>query len=149
MDFCRYFYFEFQDLYSHCVVFDESILDPGGDLGRILEKDVEVEERQVKIWAAQIVLALEELHSKDIIYRDLKPENVVLDGKGNLHLIDFGLAKRGVNVLTQSFCGTPIYLPPEIIGRSGHNKMVDWYSLGVIIYELLVGRPPYFSSDCK
>jgi len=75
-------------------------LDPGGDLGRILEKDIEVEEKQIKIWAAQIVLALEELHSKDIIYRDLKPENVVLDEKGNLHLIDFGLAKRGVNVLT-------------------------------------------------
>ncbi|KAL4456925.1 hypothetical protein ABPG74_014563 [Tetrahymena malaccensis] len=121
----------------------------GGDLGRILEKDIEVDEFQVKVWAAQIVLALEELHKNDIIYRDLKPENVVLDAKGNLHLIDFGLAKKGVNAMTQSFCGTPIYLPPEIVGRSGHNKMVDWYSLGVIIYELLIGRPPYFSSDCK
>lgn len=73
----------------------------------------------------------------------------MFDAKGNLHLIDFGLAKKGVDTISNSFCGTPIYLPPEIIGRGGHNKMVDWYSLGVIIYELLVGRPPYFSKDCN
>ncbi len=58
------------------------------------------------------------------------------------------MCKKGANNLTGSFCGTPIYLPPEVVDKTGHNKMVDWYSLGVIIYEMLIGRPPYFSTDC-
>ena len=120
----------------------------GEDLGRILSDNSKLEEKYIKIWASQIVLALEELHNKDIIYRDLKPENLVLDKDGNLQLIDFGLAKKGANNLTRSFCGTPIYLPPEVVDKTGHNKMVDWYSLGVIIYEMLIGRPPYFSTNC-
>ncbi|EGR34651.1 protein kinase domain protein, partial [Ichthyophthirius multifiliis] len=119
----------------------------GGDLGRILAENIKIEEKYIKIWASQVVLALEELHNKDIIYRDLKPENLVLDQDGNLQLIDFGLCKKGANNLTGSFCGTPIYLPPEVVDKTGHNKMVDWYSLGVIIYEMLIGRPPYFSTD--
>lgn len=103
----------------------------------------------VKVYAAEIILAIEELHRHDIIYRDLKPDNVVLDEEGHAHLTDFGLSKEGVkmNKHTSSFCGSVAYLAPEMLKRSGHNHSLDWYLLGDLIYELLMGFPPFFSSD--
>jgi serine/threonine protein kinase len=127
------------------------ILDycPGGDLGRALERDRKFSEDRARIYLAEVLLALEELHNREIIYRDLKPDNVVLDADGHALLTDFGLSKEGVkeNDSTQSFCGSVAYLAPEMLRRAGHGKSVDWYLLGVLLYEMLVGMPPYFNRD--
>ena len=90
---------------------------------------------------AEILLALEDLHWRDIIYRDLKPDNVVIDDEGHALLTDFGLSKEGIydNTSATSFCGSVAYLAPEMLKRSGHGKSVDWYFLGVLLYEMLFG----------
>jgi len=94
-----------------------------------------------------VLLALEDLHKQDIIFRDLKPDNVVIDEEGHALLTDFGLSKEGVidNVTTNSFCGSVAYLAPEMLKKTGHGKSLDWYLFGVLIYEMLVGMPPYFN----
>lgn len=103
----------------------------------------------VKFYAAQLVLALEHLHKNNIIYRDLKPENVLIDKKGFIKVTDFGLSKENIldSHAAKSFCGTPEYLAPEIIKNEGHGKPVDWWSLGSIIYEMLTGIPPFYCKD--
>ena len=127
------------------------ILDycPGGDLSQLLFKEKRISEDRAKKYLAEILLALEHLHKKDIIYRDLKPDNVVLDEEGHVMLTDFGLSKEGVldNLSAKSFCGSIAYLAPEMLRRTGHGKSVDWYLLGVLLYELLVGLPPHFTNN--
>ena len=86
------------------------------------------------------------MHSKDIIYRDLKPENILLDKNGNIKITDFGFAKV-VPEVTWTVCGTPDYLAPEIIQSKGYGKAVDWYTLGVLVYEMLAGYPPFQDED--
>jgi hypothetical protein len=122
---------------------------PGGDLAEHLMKEKKFPEERAKIYLCEIILALEDLHKRDIIFRDLKPDNVVLDAEGHALLTDFGLSKEGVldNKGAKSFCGSIAYLAPEMLKRTGHGKSVDWYLLGVLFYEMLVGVPPYFTNN--
>jgi len=115
----------------------------GGELFFHLAQDVKFSEARSRFYAAEIALALSHLHSKKIIYRDLKPENLVLDGKGHVNLTDFGLAKTEVADVTHTFCGTPQYMAPELIRKEGHGKAVDWWSLGVFLFEMICGVAPF------
>jgi serine/threonine protein kinase len=103
----------------------------GGELFFHLRRDVRFDEARSRFYAAEMILALECLHSNGIIYRDLKPENVILDSEGHLKLTDFGLSKlqASSDQRTYTFCGTPEYLAPEIVKGAGHNHGVDWWSL--------------------
>ena len=114
-----------------------------------MSKYKKLPENVAKFYISEILLGLEELHKRWVMFRDLKPENVVLDNEGHCLLADFGLAKEEVelNSVSHSFCGTIAYLAPEMLERTGHNLTIDWYMLGVLLYELLVGVPPYFSTD--
>lgn len=96
--------------------------------------------------AAEVVLTIEYLHLRDIVYRDLKPENILLDNTGHVIITDFGFAKKFQD-RTWTLCGTPEYLAPEIIQSKGHGKPVDWWALGVLIYEMLAGFPPFFDDN--
>jgi len=93
------------------------------------------------------VLALEHLHSKNIAYRDLKLENLVLSDKGHVNLTDFGFAKYMNESKTSTLCGTPEYLAPEIIRGSGYGLSVDWWALGVLMFEMLAGYSPFYSDS--
>lgn len=120
---------------------------PGGDLAKALQKENKFSESRAKIYLCEVLLAIEELHNHEIIYRDLKPDNVVLDTEGHALLTDFGLSKEGVKEsdYATSFCGSVAYLAPEMLAKTGHGRSVDWYLLGVLLYEMLVGIPPYYS----
>lgn len=122
----------------------------GGELFQHLKKVKQFTENQAKHITACLVLALGHLHNNDYIYRDLKPENVLMDHDGYCKLTDFGLAKNlPVADLAKTFCGTPEYLAPEIIMDKGSNRPVDWWSLGVLVYEMIFGIPPFYSTNVQ
>lgn len=106
-------------------------------------------ESSAKFYFAEILLGLEYIHSKGIVYRDLKPENVLLDIDGHIKLADFGLSKHlsSISDLTNSFCGSPEYMSPEMLIGQGHGFAVDYYSLGAILFEMLTGLPPFYQTD--
>lgn len=118
----------------------------GGELFSVLRNEKYFPERRCVFYSAMLVLIFEYLHNKNIIYRDLKPENLLFDKDGYLKLVDFGFAKR-VEDRTWTVCGTPEYMAPEIILNKGHNKAVDWWTVGIIQFEMLVGFPPFEGND--
>jgi len=122
----------------------------GGELFFHLQREQTFTEDRVRFYAAEIILALEFLHNIGIVYRDLKPENVLLDSDGNIALTDFGLAKDGISDDTKAktFCGTPEYLAPEVVLGERYGREVDWWCLGTVMYEMLCGCVPFFSSGC-
>ncbi|KAG6909839.1 hypothetical protein DXG01_015112 [Tephrocybe rancida] len=119
---------------------------PGGELFTHLRRAHRFTPDVTRFYLATIILALKYLHSFNIIYRDLKPENLLLDARGYLRLTDFGFAKI-VDDRTWTLCGTPEYLAPEIIQSDGHGKAADWWACGVLCYEMLVGYPPFFDES--
>ncbi|XP_073472251.1 ribosomal protein S6 kinase alpha-1 isoform X2 [Lithobates pipiens] len=123
----------------------------GGDLFTRLSKEVMFTEEDVKFYLAELALGLDHLHSLGIIYRDLKPENILLDEEGHIKLTDFGLSKESIDheKKAYSFCGTVEYMAPEVVNRQGHSHSADWWSYGVLMFEMLTGSLPFQGKDRK
>ena len=122
----------------------------GGELFQHLRASKFFPEEKVKFYASSIGLALDYLHNKGIIYRDIKPENILIGEDGYLKLIDFGMAKMlKDDEKATSFCGTPEYLAPEIITGEGHDRAADWWSFGILIFEMLCGIPPFYCDNTE
>eukprot|EP01123_Difflugia_compressa_P010039 TRINITY_DN3554_c0_g1_i1.p1 TRINITY_DN3554_c0_g1~~TRINITY_DN3554_c0_g1_i1.p1 ORF type:complete len:485 (+),score=97.92 TRINITY_DN3554_c0_g1_i1:57-1457(+) len=124
----------------------------GGELFFHLQRDKKFPEERVRYYAAEIVSGLEYLHTNGVIYRDLKPENLLVTREGHIVMTDFGLSKEGLfekDDRTGTFCGTPEYLAPEVLEGKGYGKAVDWWSFGTLVYEMLTGLPPFYCEDVQ
>eukprot|EP00355_Strombidium_rassoulzadegani_P002791 CAMPEP_0168610686 /NCGR_PEP_ID=MMETSP0449_2-20121227/1923_1 /TAXON_ID=1082188 /ORGANISM="Strombidium rassoulzadegani, Strain ras09" /LENGTH=218 /DNA_ID=CAMNT_0008651015 /DNA_START=372 /DNA_END=1028 /DNA_ORIENTATION=- len=120
----------------------------GGDLMGMLSTFKKLDVEYAQFYISQIVLCFEYLHGRDLIYRDLKPENILIDEIGYIKLADFGFIKHlAKDERTYTFCGTPEYIAPEIILNKGYSLAVDYYALGIFVYELLYGRPPFMAAN--
>ncbi|KAF8803859.1 kinase-like protein [Phlegmacium glaucopus] len=124
----------------------------GGELFWHLQRETRFPEERAKFYIAELILALEHLHKYNIVYRDLKPENILLDATGHVALCDFGLSKADLrpDELTTTFCGTTEYLAPEILlDEHGYSKIVDFWSLGVLLFEMCCGWSPFYAEDTQ
>lgn len=137
-------YVSLQDKYN--IYFVVELLQ-GGELFTHLRNRGKLPEQAARFYASIVVYAFSTLHAKKIAYRDLKPENLVMDSRGYVKLVDFGLAKQLLSGKTWTLCGTPDYLAPEIILNEGHDLAVDYWALGVLIFEMVVGAPPFYAED--
>ncbi|KAM6967479.1 serine/threonine-protein kinase Sgk2b [Aplochiton taeniatus] len=119
----------------------------GGELFYHLQREGSFCEPRARFYAAEMASALGYLHSLNVVYRDLKPENVLLDSAGHVVLTDFGLCKEGMTIggTTQTFCGTPEYLAPEMLQGRAYSRAVDWWGLGCVVFEMLHSLPPFYS----
>jgi serine/threonine protein kinase len=119
-----------------------------GDLMATVNKFTKLSTSHARFYAAQVIACFEYMHERDFIYRDLKPENVLLAANGYIKLADFGFVKKLPKwERTMTFCGTPEYMAPEIVQNKGYGHAVDWYAVGIFLYELLYGRPPFMAHD--
>ena len=119
----------------------------GGDLLNLLERNLKFPEEQAKFYAASLVTVIDYLHKKNIIFRNIYPESILLTSSGYIKLINFNNAKILKNDYTNTLCGTPEYSSPEMLNRKGHSKSHDLWSLGIIIYHMLIGHTPFEDSD--
>nr|UAD82013.1 serine/threonine-protein kinase [Dugesia japonica] len=133
---------------SDCLCFVMEYVN-GGEIYYHLSKARKFTEERTKFYAAEILLAIGYLHSQNVIYRDLKLENLLLDCEGHIKLTDFGLCKEEMcyGAFTKTFCGTPEYLAPEVLLDNDYSRSVDWWGLGVVMYEMMCGRLPFYSTD--
>jgi len=138
--FCIKLYSTMQDM-QMCYFLLE--LCSGGELHKLMQNRGPLPEDLVSFYAANIVLALEHIHDRGIVYRDLKPENILISESGYLKMVDFGFCKIIGNRKTNTICGTPDYMSPEVIKGEGHDYGTDWWTLGVIIFEMLTGMTPF------
>ncbi|CAD8076966.1 unnamed protein product [Paramecium sonneborni] len=122
---------------------------PGGEMFNFIKKLQRLSEQQAKFYIIEVILAIGFLHNEQIIYRDIKPENILIDSSGHIQLADFGLARPNMNKDTcaYSFCGSPEYMAPEMFQTAGHTQLVDYYCLGCLLYEFVTGLPPFYSED--
>lgn len=122
---------------------------PGGELFGRLKDEGRFSEKRTMLYAAEILLGLGHLHKLGFIYRDLKPENILVDGKGHLKITDFGLVKTHMNskTTTSTFCGTPEYIAPEMLQQQPYTRSVDWWSYGILVFEMLTGLPPFYDEN--
>jgi len=124
----------------------------GGELFWHLQREGRFIEGRAKFYIAELILALQHLHRYDIVYRDLKPENILLDANGHIALCDFGLSKANLtnDQTTSTFCGTTEYLAPEVLlDEAGYTKMVDFWSLGVLVFEMCCGWSPFYAEETQ
>ncbi|KAI8616523.1 camp-dependent protein kinase A [Chytriomyces sp. MP71] len=118
----------------------------GGELFTFLRRSGRFRNSMAKFYAVEVLLAFDYLHTRDIIYRDLKPENCLIDANGHIKITDFGFAKEVPDV-TWTLCGTPDYLAPEIIQSKAYGRAVDYWAFGILVYEMLAGHPPFYDDD--
>ncbi|KAE8585609.1 hypothetical protein XENTR_v10021375 [Xenopus tropicalis] len=121
----------------------------GGELFFHLSRERVFTEDRARFYGAEIVSALEYLHSRNVVYRDIKLENLMLDKDGHVKITDFGLCKEGITdgATMRTFCGTPEYLAPEVLEDNDYGRAVDWWGLGVVMYEMMCGRLPFYNQD--